>query len=98
MKEADVEKYLHKQVTKYGGTTRKWVSPGRAGVPDRIVILPGGQIFFVELKRIDGRLTDRQRREHLSLRQLGCNVFTLHGTVDVDSFIREHVFCEMDFM
>lgn len=38
IRENKVEKYLDKEVTKLGGITRKWVSPGRDGVPDRIVI------------------------------------------------------------
>lgn len=40
VRENKVEKYLDEQVTKLGGITRKWVSPGRDGVPDRIVIKP----------------------------------------------------------
>lgn len=40
IRENKVETYLHQCVTALGGTTRKWVSPGRDGVPDRIALVP----------------------------------------------------------
>jgi len=86
MKESQVEKYLHEQVVKLGGTTRKWVSPGRAGVPDRIVFLPGG-VCFVEVKTDTGKPTVRQRREIAELRALGADVMIVHGKSGVDQFI-----------
>jgi hypothetical protein len=61
MTEKEVEKLLHVEITKLGGTTRKWVAPGRAGVPDRIVFLPTGVIKFVELKTTRGKLSVRPR-------------------------------------
>ena len=47
--EIDVERYLVKRVKALGGQCFKWVSPGHAGVPDRIGVLPQGQVFFVEV-------------------------------------------------
>ena len=52
--EKDIEKALTRMVGKRGGLCLKWVCPGWAGVPDRIVLLPGGRIIFVELKRPKG--------------------------------------------
>lgn len=49
--EKDVEKALGRMVGRHGGMCLKWVCPGWAGVPDRIILLPGGRIMFVELKR-----------------------------------------------
>jgi hypothetical protein len=49
-KERDVEKKLIKSIEQAGGLCLKFVSPGNAGVPDRIVLLPGGKIRFVEVK------------------------------------------------
>lgn len=49
--EKDIERKLINMVRRYGGKCPKWVSPGWAGVPDRICLLPGGLIIFVETKR-----------------------------------------------
>lgn len=48
--EKTTEKYLKNQVTKLGGVCYKWVSPNIKGVPDRICLLPGGKVAFIELK------------------------------------------------
>jgi hypothetical protein len=52
--EKDIEKALGRMVGKHGGLCLKWVCPGWAGVPDRIILLPGGRAIFVELKRPKG--------------------------------------------
>lgn len=60
--EKDIEKKLTSVVRRRGGLCLKWVCPGWAGVPDRIVLLPGGRIIFVELKRPKGGvLSERQK-------------------------------------
>ena len=86
--EARVEKYLHTRVTQLGGTTRKWTSPGRDGVPDRICILPGNIVFFVEVKTEGGKLTMRQTREHGELKRFNCEVYTVYGSNGVDQLIQ----------
>lgn len=52
--EKEIEKKLREAVKKRGGLCLKWVCPGWSGVPDRLVLLPGARIFFVETKRPDG--------------------------------------------
>ena len=47
MRERDIEKKMLNAVRKMGGEAFKWVSPGNDGVPDRIVMLPGGRLIFV---------------------------------------------------
>jgi hypothetical protein len=86
VRENKVEKYLDKEVVKLGGITRKWVSPGRDGVPDRIVIL-NGKVIFVEVKTEDGKLSVRQEREHTTLRKAGARVHTVYGQSSVDMFL-----------
>lgn len=51
MLEKELEAKLVKGVEQLGGMCLKWVCPGNSGVPDRIVLLPGGHVDFVELKR-----------------------------------------------
>jgi len=63
---------------KIGGITRKWVCPGRDGVPDRIVII-NNRVMFVEVKTTDGKLSKNQSREHKRLRDAGATVYTVFG-------------------
>ena len=50
MLESKIENKLEIEVKKRGGMALKFVSPGLAGVPDRIVLMPKGKVAFVELK------------------------------------------------
>jgi hypothetical protein len=86
VRENKVEKYLDKQIQKIGGLTRKWVSPGRDGVPDRIVVTDG-DVIFVEVKTVDGKLSKNQEREHTRLRKTGATVITVYGEAGVDNFV-----------
>ena len=52
--EKDIEKKLRQMVERHGGLCLKWVCPGWSGVPDRIILLPGGHVMFAETKRPKG--------------------------------------------
>lgn len=88
MRESAVERKLVTGIRKAGGIAYKFVSPGHAGVPDRLIILPECQPFFVELKQDTGRLTELQKACHAQLKKLGCTVFTLYGADDVSRFLQ----------
>lgn len=85
MLESTIELKIKGAVIVMGGLCLKWVSPGFSGVPDRIIILPGGRILFVEVKRPGGKLRPRQQRVHDQMRSLGCEVITVD---DADEMIR----------
>lgn len=87
LNEKDVENYLKKEVAKLGGKAYKWVSPGNAGVPDRIVLLPGGKIIFVELKGDGGRLSNLQALKIAELKRIGADVRIIKSRDEVDDFI-----------
>ncbi|ENC2022833.1 VRR-NUC domain-containing protein [Escherichia albertii] len=76
-RESLIEKYLVAEVKKAGGVALKFVSPGRRSVPDRIVLLPGGRIVFVECKAPGKPARADQLREHERLRALGFTVVVL---------------------
>jgi hypothetical protein len=88
MRESTVEKYLHDQVTRAGGTTRKFKSPGRANVPDRIVIWPTGRVHFVELKAPGEGLRPGQEREVDRLADAGAFVFVFDAKRMIDDYVR----------
>ena len=86
MLEKTVEAALVKRVKELGGIAYKWTSPGRTGVPDRIVMIPGGKIIFVELKSPTGKLTVRQEREHDTIRALGFDVIVINSVEAARAF------------
>ena len=88
MREKEVEAYLVKRVKDLGGKAYKWVSQGNDGVPDRIVIMPGGTVIFVELKAPGGKLRPLQEAKHTELRKLKQTVFVLDDKNKVDAFIK----------
>lgn len=49
--EKSIENVLREEVERQGGMCLKWTCPGHRGVPDRMILFPGGIIAFVELKR-----------------------------------------------
>lgn len=87
MAERDVEARLVRGVRKLGGVCWKWVSPGRRGVPDRIVLLPHGVVAFVELKTEDGDLSPLQEMTMREISGRGHRVFVLYGAGAVDEFL-----------
>lgn len=50
MMEKDIEKYFCDLVSAKGGKAIKGAGTGVAGFPDRIILKPGGKVFFTELK------------------------------------------------
>lgn len=85
--EKRVEALLVSGVKRMGGVAYKFVSPGNSGVPDRIVLMPGGMVYFVELKRKTGQLTTLQKRQIGRLQDMGCRVTVLRGIGDVRNFL-----------
>lgn len=84
--ENSVETYLHNAFEQRGGTTYKFVSPGRANVPDRICIIKG-HVFFVEVKQFDEELRDSQLRELIRLSSHGMSAFSVRGKQQVDKLM-----------
>lgn len=72
--ERDVEHAYCKKVKAAGGLAIKLVSPSMAGLPDRLILMPGGVMWFVEFKRPGGRPRPLQIRVHETLRRLGFTV------------------------
>lgn len=84
MLERRIEQRLCDRAKENGGLAIKWVAPAFSGVPDRIVFLPGGRIFFVELKAPGKTTTALQDRIIKILRGLGAQVFVVDSMEGVD--------------
>ena len=87
IKEKSIEVYLRDSIKALGGKAYKWVSPGSNGVPDRIVVMPLGLTFFVELKSPTGRLNPTQIMQHRTLAAMGHRTYVLSTKDEVDEFI-----------
>ena len=81
MKEKIIEKKLVKAVKEAGGIAPKLICPGFDGMPDRIVLLPGGRMGFIEVKVPGKAPRPLQEARHRMLRLLGFKVYVL-DTVD----------------
>lgn len=88
MLESAVEAKLHRGVLKLGGLSYKWV-PVTTGLPDRIAILPGNDIWFIELKQSGLRPEPIQLSIHRKLRARGAKVVTLAGPDEVQAWLEE---------
>lgn len=87
--ERDVERYLVQQTKRLGGACLKFVSPGCNGVPDRILLLPGARLAFVEVKRPDGGRTSKLQLYWLQvLRELGFNAVIVRNKAEIDDLLR----------
>lgn len=88
MIESQVERYLHSKVTANYGMCLKFVSPGTAGVPDRIII-HRHRVLFVELKRPGEKPRPLQQGVAHKMREAGANVYCISSTYQVDKLMRE---------
>ena len=89
MREKTIERKLTLMVKKQGGICPKFVSPGFDGLPDRIVLLPGGHIAFVEVKAPGKKPRALQTARLTLLRKLGFRVYILDNEEQIGGILDE---------
>ena len=89
MEERCLERRFKREVEKLGGKALKLTSPGRAGVPDRLVLFPGGRAVFVELKAPGEVVRPLQRKRADELKALGFSVYCLDSVAAIEDFTAE---------
>lgn len=87
MREREIEKKLVDAVKTQGGVCWKFVSPGTAGVPDRIILMPMGRIAFVEVKAPGESPRKLQLARHRLLRRLGFKTFVLDNPEQIGGIL-----------
>lgn len=84
-----IEQALVRQAKKCGGMAVKFVSPGLDGVPDRLLLLPGGRVAFVELKAPGEKMRPLQIRRKKQLEQLGFLVYCIDSKETIGGILDE---------
>lgn len=89
MREKQVEQALVKAVKRSGGICPKFTSPGLAGVPDRLVLMPNGKLGFVEVKAPKKKPRALQLYRMKQLTDLGFNCFVLDEIEQIPELLRK---------
>lgn len=90
MLEAALERRFTARVKAAGGLAFK-LAPTVAGIPDRMVLGPGGRLWLVELKTETGKLSPIQELWHARAAELGHDVAVLYGREQVDAWVEVHL-------
>ncbi|MDE6995033.1 MAG: VRR-NUC domain-containing protein [Lachnospiraceae bacterium] len=89
MREKTIEQKFVAAVRAAGGLALKITSPGFDGVPDRIALLPGGKMAFVEVKAEGKKPRPLQLARHRLLRRLGFQVYVLDDESQIGGMVNE---------
>lgn len=89
MREKQIEQKLVNAIQNMGGIAPKLLCPGFDGMPDRLVLLQGGKIAFVEVKVMGCKPRPLQEARHGLLRQLGFKVYVLDDTSQIGGILDE---------
>ena len=89
MNEKLIERKLREGVKALGGLALKFSSPYHRGVPDRIVLMPGGRMYFVELKTTGEKPTLLQQKAIGELRELGFDARVIDNQESLNLFLEE---------
>lgn len=84
MAEKDLERQCRVHVERLGGRFPKWTSPGNRGVHDRILLVPGLPVAFVETKWGRGRVRPEQEHWHQWMKKNGFRSYTVR---DYEQFL-----------
>lgn len=84
-----LEAKLREAVKRKGGKAWKWVSPGITGVPDRIITMPEGKVFFVEVKTTGKKQSHRQEIVAGELGKLGHRIWIVDSIETLNEFIKQ---------
>ena len=89
MREKVIEQQLVKAVRAAGGLCPKLVCPGMDGMPDRLLLFPGGRLAFVEVKAPGKKPRPLQQKRHEQLRELGYTVAVLDDPQQIPEILDE---------
>lgn len=89
--EGKIQAYAMAEFKRIGGLVRKIRYEGRNGCPDLLVLLPGGVVLFIEMKKAANLGPDpHQAREHKRMRRRGALVFTVGSIEQVNELVARY--------
>ena len=89
-REKALEKKLTNEVKKRGGWAVKLLSSLVSGLPDRLCLLPGGRLFFAEVKGTGLKPTKIQKFVHDKIRGLGFRVEVVDSTEKINQILKDY--------
>lgn len=89
MLEKELERKFVNILRKRGCIVYKFVSPGNAGVPDRLVITPDGKVHFAELKQRGKKMRPLQVMQAMRLAKNNVRVHLVDSLEAIQTFIEE---------
>lgn len=89
MDEKQIERKLRDMVRLRGGLALKFTSPGFDGVPDRLLLFPGGRAAFAEIKTTGQKPRPLQMSRKQQLESLGFKVFAIDRPEQIGGVIDE---------
>lgn len=89
MRESEIERILTLEVKKRGGLALKFISPGMSGVPDRLIMMEGGKLAFIELKAHGMKMRPIQIKRKRQLEALGFLVFCIDSKEQIGGVLDE---------
>lgn len=95
MREKFIESYLVSKLKMIGADPIKFEVFGRRGMPDRIVLIPGGKVIFVEVKALGKKLRPLQEKRKRELEKLGFEVHVIDSKKSVDELARRIAYDEI---
>lgn len=95
MLERDIERKLRDGIREQIPKARclKLVTPGFTGIPDRMILLPGASVVFVELKRPGKVERQRQLFVQSELRKMGFTVFSAVDSPEKVQGVIDYCWC-----
>ena len=86
--EKAIEAYLVRKVESCGGICLKFMSHSETGYPDRLLLMPGGRMAWVEVKSKGEKPRLIQEVRMARLRRMGFRVYVADSREKVDEIVR----------
>lgn len=88
MLEKDIEQKMKSFVEQQGGQLLKLYVPGENGIPDRLMLMPGGRAAFIELKAPGEKPRKLQEYYHRQLRRDGFDVHVVDDIYQAEKVVQ----------